>query len=251
MMTQFWVAGVALLLCIAVIAGVHDAAAAAGADLCQRHRPGDALAGVRGHRAGAGAAHAAAGGAGAQRHVDERVAHHRAAGGRRADRQRRQRLRVRAQRGAVAGVAASSSCAGAASTCPARWAASAWSAPCASACSSCGQSRAPAGGAAAHLAVLLPLHRAAGAAAAGGARPAGRRRRHLHAAAGVHGRGRHRGRAVAAAAAPALVARRAGAARHGAAVGGHGRRGLRAQRLGGRAGHVRSPAWPGSPPPTR
>ena len=41
---------------------------------------------------------AAAGGAGAERHRDERVAHHRPAGGRRADRQRRQRLRVRAQR---------------------------------------------------------------------------------------------------------------------------------------------------------
>ena len=52
-------------------------AAAAGADVRQRHRAGDALAGVRGDRARAGAARAAAGGAGAERRRDERVAHHR------------------------------------------------------------------------------------------------------------------------------------------------------------------------------
>ncbi len=45
---------------------------------------------------------AVAGGAGPQRRVDERVAHHRAAGGRRDHRGVRQRLGVRAQRGPVA-----------------------------------------------------------------------------------------------------------------------------------------------------
>ena len=59
--TQFWLAGVAIVLCAAVVLDVMTRAAAAGADLRQRHRPGDALAGVLGHRARAGAAHAAAG----------------------------------------------------------------------------------------------------------------------------------------------------------------------------------------------
>ena len=82
--------------------GADDRALAAGARLRQRHRPGAALAGVRRHRAGAGAAPTAGRGARAQRRGDEPVAHRRAARRRRADRQRRQRLGVRAQRRAVA-----------------------------------------------------------------------------------------------------------------------------------------------------
>ena len=51
MVTQFWVAAIATVICVTVADGLDDRAAAAGADLRQRHRPGHALAGVRGDRA--------------------------------------------------------------------------------------------------------------------------------------------------------------------------------------------------------
>ena len=54
--TQFWVAVVGAAHRGVVILGAMSRIAAAGADLRQRHRAGDALAGVRSHRAGAGAA---------------------------------------------------------------------------------------------------------------------------------------------------------------------------------------------------
>ena len=103
MFTQFWVAA-RRAADLRDRAQRHDERAhAALAHLRQRHRPGDAHAGLRRHRAGARAAQPAAAGDRAQRRGDERVAHHRPDHRRRADRQRRQRLRVRAERGAVGG----------------------------------------------------------------------------------------------------------------------------------------------------
>ena len=140
--TQFWMASVAVAdVHRRSCSGAMTRAAAAGADVCQRHRAGDALAGVRRHRARAGAARATAGRAGAERHRDERLAHHRAADGRRADRQRGSDY-VFVLNAAL-------------SVAPAfiimRWKreharqragpASACSAPCASACSMCGSRR--------------------------------------------------------------------------------------------------------------
>jgi hypothetical protein len=77
MATQFWVAAVAVVLCVTIV-GRHDGAAAAGAHLCQRHWPGHALAGVCRHRARAGQPPTAARGPGAERRGHERLAHHRA-----------------------------------------------------------------------------------------------------------------------------------------------------------------------------
>jgi len=50
--TQLWVASVATVLALLSLGGGLSAPDAAGADLCQRHRSGRALAGVRGDRAG-------------------------------------------------------------------------------------------------------------------------------------------------------------------------------------------------------
>jgi energy-coupling factor transporter ATP-binding protein EcfA2 len=59
-LTQFWVAAVAVAMSIVVLFDAMSAGAAAGHDLCERRRPGHALAGVRRHRAGTGAARAPA-----------------------------------------------------------------------------------------------------------------------------------------------------------------------------------------------
>ncbi len=99
--TQCWVAAVALLLWLAVLSGLTSPALLLGLTFAN----GIGLA-MRWpvfcrHRAGPGAARAIAGGARAQRRVDERLAHHWPAGGRRADRQRRHGLGLCAQRSPV------------------------------------------------------------------------------------------------------------------------------------------------------
>ena len=77
MFTQFWVAGVAVLVCITVLSDTMSVRIAALPDLRQRHRAGDADAGLRRHRARARAAPGDAAAIGAQRRCDERSRAHR------------------------------------------------------------------------------------------------------------------------------------------------------------------------------
>jgi hypothetical protein len=103
MATQFWVAIVATVLCGVILADEMTAPLllaltfANGVGLAMRWPVFAAIIPEVVDAAAAGA------GAGPERHRDERLAHHRPAAGRRHHRRRGQRLRVRAERGAVAG----------------------------------------------------------------------------------------------------------------------------------------------------
>ena len=124
------------------LARAADGRAAAAADLPERHRPGDALAGVLGHRARGRHARAAAVGAGAERHLDEPVARHRPHGGRRAAGVHRHGLGVRAERAAGGCGLRADPALEVRRRAPARCRANASSARCAWACSTCGSRRA-------------------------------------------------------------------------------------------------------------